>query len=176
MIMNYPPYQIFPTLTTNEIILRQVTAADADEIKEISYYNGIQANDPNEAIEMQKRIDQDYQQGNSIHWAIIDVQSSKLVGTCGYYRDFINDTGELGYILKPSFEGKGYMTSALKKVIEFGINAIELRRIIAITELGNIRSQNILKSLNFSREAEQDNYITYTLSGTQYNNSNLVEG
>ena len=149
-------------LTSNEIVLRQITDTDADAIMEISYYNGIQATDPCEAIEMQKKIEQDYLQGNCIHWGIMDVQSSKLVGTCGYYRDFIDNTGELGYILKPSFEGKGYMTNALKKAIEFGINTIGLKKIIAITEKDNIKSQNILTKLNFFQETEIDNYFKYT--------------
>jgi ribosomal-protein-alanine N-acetyltransferase len=161
MITNYPPYKNFPLLTSNEIVLRQVTSADANEIMEISYYNGLQATGPGEAIEMQKKIDEDYLKGNCIHWGIMDVQSSKLVGTCGYYRNFIDNTGELGYVLKPSFEGKGYMNNALKKAIEFGINTIGLTNIIAVTEKDNIKSQNVLKKLNFYQEAEQNNYITY---------------
>jgi ribosomal-protein-alanine N-acetyltransferase len=162
MTTAYPPYKNFPMLISNQIVLRQIINADADEIMEISYYDGIQACNPNEAIEMQKKISQDYLQGDSIHWGIIDAQSSKLVGTCGYYRGFANNIGELGYVLKPSFEGKGYMTNALKKAIEFGIDIIGLHKIIAITEKSNIKSQNVLKKLNFVQEAEQDDYTTYS--------------
>jgi ribosomal-protein-alanine N-acetyltransferase len=162
MTTNYPPYKNFPMLSSNQIVLRQIINADADEIMEISYYDGRPASNPNEAIEMQTKINQDYLQGNSIHWGIVDAQSSKLVGTCGYYRGFVNNTGELGYVLKPSFEGRGYMSNALKKAIEFGINIIGLQKIIAITEKSNIKSQNVLKRLNFLHETEQDNYITYT--------------
>jgi ribosomal-protein-alanine N-acetyltransferase len=162
MTTNFPPYKNFPMLSSNHIVLRQVINADAYEIMDISYYDGIQASNPNEAIEMQEKINQDYLQGNSIHWGIVDAQSSKLVGTCGYYRGFVNNTGELGYVLKPSFQGKGYMSNALKKAIEFGINIIGLQKIIAITEKSNIKSQNVLKGLNFVLEGEQNDYITYT--------------
>jgi ribosomal-protein-alanine N-acetyltransferase len=162
MTTNFPPYKNFPILSSNQIFLRQVINADADEIMEISYYDGMKASDPNEAIEMQKKINQDYLQGNSIHWVIVDAKSFKLVGTCGYYRGFIDNTGELGYVLKPFFEGRGYMSIALKKAIEFGINIIGLKKIIAITEKSNTKSQNVLKRLNFVQEAELDNYITYT--------------
>jgi ribosomal-protein-alanine N-acetyltransferase len=165
MTTHYPPYKNFPMLNSNEIVLRQVTDIDADDIFEISYYDGMQASNPGEAIEMQKKINQDYFDGNSIHWGIMDARSSKLVGTCGYYRGFVNNTGELGYILKPSFEGRGYMTNALKKAIEFGIDIIGLQKIIAITEKGNIKSQNVLKRLNFLQEAEQEEYITYAYQG-----------
>jgi ribosomal-protein-alanine N-acetyltransferase len=161
MTTNYPPYKNFPTLSSSQTILRQVREADAHEIMEISYYDGIQAKNPIEAIEMLQKINQDYLQGSSIHWGILDAQSSQLVGTCGYYRGFVNNTGELGYVLKPSFEGRGYMYNALKQVIEFGINIIGLQNIIAITEKSNVKSQNVLKKLNFIQEAEQDGYITY---------------
>jgi ribosomal-protein-alanine N-acetyltransferase len=162
MTTNYPPYKNFPMLSSNQIVLRQIKNADANEIMEISYYDGRPASNPNEAIEMQTKINQDYLHGNSIHWGIVDAQSSKLVGTCGYYRGFVNNTGELGYVLKPSFEGRGYMYNALKKAIEFGINFIGLQKIIAITEKSNIKSQNVLKRLNFVHETEDDDYITYT--------------
>ena len=141
--------------------MREFINADADAIMEISYYDGIQASNPDEAVEMQRKINQDYLQGNSIHWGIVDAQSSKLVGTCGYYRGFINNTGELGYVLKPCFEGRGFMTHALEQAIEFGINIIGLQKIIAITGKNNMKSQNVLKRLNFEQEAEQDDYITY---------------
>ena len=163
MTTNHPPFKNFPVLGSPQILLREVIIDDADEILEISYYDGIQASNPNEAIEMQRKINQDYLLGNSIHWGIVDTQSSKLVGTCGYYRGFANNTGELGYVLKPSCEGKGYMSNALREAIKFGINIIGLRKIIAITEKSNIKSQNVLKRLNFLQEAEQDDYITYTL-------------
>jgi [ribosomal protein S5]-alanine N-acetyltransferase len=109
MTPNYPPYTNFPMLSSNQIVLRQVINADANEITEISYYDGVQASNPNEAIEMQKKINQDYLQGNSIHWGIVDAQSSKPVGTCGYYRGFVNNTGELGYVLKPSSQERVYV-------------------------------------------------------------------
>ena len=162
MPKKYPPYQKFPTLCSDELVLRKVTDSDAGDLMEISFYDGIQARAPDEAMEMLKKIDGDYLLGNSIHWGIIDVQTSKLVGTCGYYRGFKDNSGELGYILKPSFEGRGYMTKALKQAIEFGLYTIGLQKIIAITEKKNLKSQNILKKLNFSQEADKDDYITFT--------------
>ena len=162
MTANYPPYQNFPTLLSQGIVLRQSAKADINEILEISYYDGIQATDPEEALIMLEKIQEDYLKGNSIHWVIVDRKSDQVVGTCGYYRGFANSTGELGYILKPSFEGMGYMTKALKTAISFGINTIGLHKIIAITKNDNIKSQNVLKKLNFCQEAAEDTCITYT--------------
>lgn len=158
---NYPPYQNFPVLASSDIILREVSVNDAEEIMEISYYDGIPAARPKEAVAMQERINQDYVCGNSIHWIIVDTQSAAIVKTCGYYRGFANHVGELGYILKPCFMGKGYMTKALELAIAFGINTIGLKKIKAITEKGNINSQNVLKRLGFEKEDQDAEYLTY---------------
>lgn len=162
MQSNYPPYQTFPTLTSKEIILRQLTDTDAADILDISYYNGIQAIDPTEAIKMLNKINQDYLDGSSIHWGIVDPQSEKVVGTCGYYRGFANHIGELGYILKPAFQGRGFMSKALQQAIEFGIHTIGLQKVIAVTEKDNIKSQHVLSRLGFSEESKNEEYITYS--------------
>jgi ribosomal-protein-alanine N-acetyltransferase len=141
--------------------MRQVTRSDAKDLLEISFYDGVQALDPAEAFEMQNKINQDYLDGNSIHWAILDPQSEMLVGTCGYYRGFANNIGELGYILKPAFQGRGFMTKALKQAIGFGIHTIGLQMIIAITEKDNIKSQHVLSRLGFLEESKNDDYVTY---------------
>ena len=162
MQSNFPPYQTFPTLTSKEIILRQLTHTDAADILEISYYNGVQAVDLSEAIEMLNKINQDYLDGSSIHWGIVDAQSEKLVGTCGYYRGFANDIGELGYVLKPAFQGRGFMTRALQQAIVFGIHTVGLQKIIAVTEKNNMKSQHVLGRLGFSEESSNEDYITYS--------------
>ncbi|NCD71651.1 GNAT family N-acetyltransferase [Mucilaginibacter agri] len=161
MKLKNPPYPNFPVLTSEDIILRSVTAKDAVDIMDISFYDGIPAASPEEAIQMQERINEDYQQGNTIHWGIVDAQTSKLVGTCGYYRGFANYTGELGYVLKPAFYGKGYMTRALKLAIDFGLDTIGLQKIIAVAEKGNIKSKNVLKRLGFVEKLEDAGHLIY---------------
>ena len=162
MLAHYPPYQTFPTLTSKQIILRQLADTDAAEILEISFYDGVQAVDPAEATEMQRKINQDYLNGNSIHWGIVDPESDKLVGTCGYYRGFADQTGELGYILKPAYQGKGFMTKALEQAIAFGIHTMGLQKIIAVTEKDNLKSQQVLSRLDFLEESKDEDYITYS--------------
>ena len=86
--MNLPPYYNFPEISTNRIILRQITSEDLKDILKISFYDTVQAKNVAEAAEMHARIDQDYLDGNSIHWGIADSETNKIVGTVGYYRGF----------------------------------------------------------------------------------------
>jgi ribosomal-protein-alanine N-acetyltransferase len=147
--MNLPPFNIFPTLSTEKIMLREILISDIPDIVEISFYDAKQAENVEQAVEMQERINQDYRNGNSIHWGISNRTTNKIMGTCGYYRGLETGTGELGCILLPMFRGQGIMTNAMKLAIDFGLNKIELNRIIAITSRKNQSAIKLLDRLNF---------------------------
>ena len=152
--MTLPPYSAFPTVAADKIILRQILPADIPAIVEISFYDAKQARTIAEAIEMQAKIDQDYLAGNSIHWAIADKENNIVVGTCGYYRGFNQEKGELGCVLLPAFRGQGYMSAALKAAIEFGLNQIGLKRVFAITSGQNHKAVKLLERLGFKPVSE----------------------
>ena len=154
--MNLPPYQNFPELSSDTLILRKIVEGDIESLVEISFYNALPALTVEDAAEMQERINLDYQNGSSIHWGIADKKSNKIMGTVGYYRGFENGTGELGCVLNPEFQGKGLMTEAMKLAIEFGINEMKLRKIGAITSKENKPAIQLLERLNFVKIKDLD--------------------
>ncbi|WP_373710037.1 GNAT family N-acetyltransferase [Kaistella sp.] len=154
--MNLPPYQNFPELISDTLILRQIVKDDIESLVEISFYNALPALTVEDAAEMQERTNLDYQNGSSIHWGIADKKSNKIIGTVGYYRGFENRTGELGCVLKPEFQRKGLMTEAMKLAIEFGINEMKLRKIGAITSRENKPAIQLLERLSFVKAKDLD--------------------
>ncbi len=152
--MNLPPFDSFPTINDGQVLLRQIHLSDIKYLIEISYYDSIQASTFEEAIEMQKKINLDYEEGNSIHWGIVLESSNTIIGTCGYYRGFKNQTGELGCVLLPKYRGKGLMSAALKLAIDFGESKMKLTRIWAATSQENIKAINLLAGLNFIKNKE----------------------
>jgi len=50
------------------------------------------------------------------------------------------NVAELGYELDPALQGEGIMSEALKKIIEFGFQEIELKKIEAYTHKNNDNS------------------------------------
>ena len=155
--MNLPPYNTFPIISSDRIELREVQTSDLKDMLDISYYGIKKANTIEEALEMLEKINEDYTNGNSIHWAIKDKTTNNIVGTCGFYRGFENEAGELGFILLPQYKGKGYMTQALPLWIDFGLRKIGLKRIWAITFKQNEPAIKLLKKLDFKKVAEFDN-------------------
>lgn len=163
--MKLPPYNTYPNIYADKIALRQVLPIDISDIVEISFYDSIQATSIEEALAMQEKIDQNFRDGNSIHWGIADTATNKLIGTCGFYRGFDHGEGELGCVLLPQFRGQGFMTSAIQLAIDFGINYIGLKRIWAITTKENIKAICLLDRLQFIKVADLDNHeIEYELT------------
>lgn len=160
--MNPPPYDIFPILPGEHILLRPILPADIGEVIDISYYDGQAAETQEQAATMQEKINRDYAAGNSIHWGIADKVTGRIVGTCGYYRGFEQGTGELGCVLRPPFRGRGYMTEALRLAIDFGWREMRLQRITAVTTPQNLKAIQLLERLQFKKVADmQDGKVEY---------------
>ena len=155
--MNLPPYKTFPQISNERILLRKVQPLDMSDLMEISFYDALQAKTESEAQEMQDKINLDYRNGNSIHWGIVDRSTSKIVGTCGYYRGFENERGELGCILLPQFRGQGFMSAAMQLAIDFGLKNIGLQKIWAATDQNNKETIKMLTRLDFKKTSEKDN-------------------
>lgn len=159
-----PPYNPFPFIANDKISLRQILNSDINDLIDISFYDAIQATTLQQAIEMNSRINDDYYDGNTIHWGIVDNVTRKIVGTCGYYRGLDKGEGELGCVLLPQYRGQGFMTSAMRLAIDFGINNIGLNRIWAITSTQNEKAIKLLERLGFVKIRDlADNEIEFEL-------------
>lgn len=150
-------YDNFPNIAGDRISLRQILEKDIPDLVEISFYDAIQAKTVEQAAEMQAKINRDYINGDSIHWAIIDHETDTIVGTCGYYRGFNKGEGELGCVLLPQYKGKGYMTDAMLLAIDFGLQEIKLKRIWAATTKQNVKAIQLLERLGFKKVADLEN-------------------
>ncbi|MET0760093.1 MAG: GNAT family N-acetyltransferase [Flavobacterium sp.] len=166
--MKLPPFEIFPNISGDKISLRQILPSEIKDLIEISFYDSIQATTSEQATVMQERINKDYNEGNSIHWGIVDNATNNIIGTCGYYRGFDKGNGELGCVLLPQFRGLGFMTLAMQLAIDFGLNNIRLKRVWAITTKPNSKAIQLLERLNFIKIADlQDDEIEYELRSSK---------
>jgi ribosomal-protein-alanine N-acetyltransferase len=160
--MKLPPYDKFPEIISDNIVLRQVQPDDIKGLVEISFYDARPALTVEDATEMQGKINLDYQNGSSIHWGIAHKHTNEIMGTLGYYRGLDKGVGELGCVLKPEFRGRGFMTTAMQLAIEFGLNDIRLTKIMAVTTKQNNAAVKLLERLNFIKTADlQEDEVEY---------------
>ncbi|MFL6261593.1 MAG: GNAT family N-acetyltransferase [Thermoanaerobaculia bacterium] len=74
------------------------------------------------------------------------------IGICGLVkRDSLEDV-DIGFALLPGFWGQGYAFEAASAVMEYGKNALGLKRIVAITARDNHSSIKLLEKLGLKFE------------------------
>lgn len=84
------------------------------------------------------------------YWCMSQNNDPKMIGSICLW-NFSEDrkTAEVGYDLSPEFQGKGLMSEALRGVVEFGFNDLNLDRIEAYTHSGNNSSKKLLERNKF---------------------------
>jgi len=89
-----------------------------------------------------------------INHVIIDSETKAEVGTCSLHNRIGVEGLDIGYAILESFEGKGYATTAAKKMVEMALNTYEVEKVSAITTDGNIGSCRILEKIGFHHHGD----------------------
>jgi ribosomal-protein-alanine N-acetyltransferase len=156
--INFTP---FPKLETNRLCLRRIVIEDANEIfllrsdkETMKYVPRPLAKTIEDAKEHITLIDSKIESNEGINWAITIKDEPKLIGIIGHYRIKPEDyRAEIGYMLLPEYQGKGYITEALKEVVKYGFKVMKLHSIEAIIDPENLASEKVLQKNGFIKEA-----------------------
>ena len=149
-----------PTLHTERLSLRAMHPIDAEDMYDYSrrpevtkYLLWTEHKNVGYTKDYLFYVGTRYALGDFYDWAIIDLESRRMIGTCGFTRiDAANDCAEIGYVLNPDFHGKGYATEAVKKIIEFGFSELSLNRIEARFMKGNEASLRLMQRVGMTFE------------------------
>ena len=156
----YNVFSNIPTLRTQRTTLRRMHPIDAEDMfdyarrKEVTEYL-LWSPHPNISYtrDYLRYIDGRYALGDFYDWAIIDRESRRMIGTCGFTRiNTENNSGEIGYVLHPDFWGKGYACEVAQCVINFGLEKLGLHRIEARFIKDNLRSLRVMEKLGMNFE------------------------
>jgi ribosomal-protein-alanine N-acetyltransferase len=150
-------------MKNHRLLLREIIEADYPHLIEISFYDGVPAQSVQDAKIMNEKIILDVRAGDSFHWVICDLISGEIFGTCGFYRGFQEQTGEIGYVLKASAQGKGIMGEAVGLMLEFGWKQLKLKSIVAFTTNDNQASINLLKKHHFIQEKSKAEELKFSV-------------
>lgn len=162
------PFEVFPTINTLRLSLRQLSLQDAEEVlflrSDAEVNEFIKRQTPTkiqDAIDFVNKIELSYAKREALSWVISLKNDPKMVGSiCLWNFSADRKTGEVGYDLHPSFQNKGIMTEALKEVLAFGFNRLDLEKIVAFTHRDNENSKNLLTKNGFElmeQETDPDN-------------------
>ena len=156
-------YKPFPILKTERLVLRQLTQHDKLAIFTLrsdaqvnKYLYRPQPHHVDEVIEFINKINKAIEQNKSFYWAISLKNSDELIGTiCLWNFSDDHQTAELGYELMPNFQGQGIMNEAIKAVLQYAFEIIELKIIVACPHKDNKNSIKLLEKNGFKWENDK---------------------
>lgn len=154
-------FQPFPNLETDRLFLRRVSSTDVEGMfalrsnpETMQYVPRPLATSKEDILVHIAMIDEKIESNIGINWAITMKGNPKLIGIIGHYKISIeNQRAEIGYMLLPEFHGKGIITEAIKVVVKYGFEEMQLHSIEAIIDPRNYGSEKALQKSGFVKEA-----------------------
>lgn len=151
----------FPILHSERLSFRKLELSDAAQIfklrsnpETMKYIpRPIQIN-IDEAKAHIKMINEKIESNTDINWCVTEKGSDLCIGIMGFYRTQPeNFRTELGYMILPEYHNKGYVTEAVKTLLDFAFNTLNFHSIEAIIDPNNIASEKVLQKNGFVKEA-----------------------
>jgi ribosomal-protein-alanine N-acetyltransferase len=169
----------FPILSTEHLILRQLSMEDEKEIYFIrtdpslnKYVNKPETKSIEDVRQFIDKINNGIAKNECLYWVICLKHNGQMCGTiCLWNIDKEKRQAETGYTLLPQFQGKGIMREALDAVTNFGFNQMKLLIIEAYTHKDNANSFKLLERGGYIRSdksapSEEDLIIYYRRNPT----------
>ena len=161
-------FKSFPELESERLYFRKINLNDANEIFLIRSNDDVlrfmdvpRHHSIGDSEKLIRSVDESYKSESGICWAIIEKQSNVFIGYIGFIRMTPEHCrGEIGYVLKPEYWGKGFMYEAINTVVKFGFGEMKFHSIEANVNPLNDRSKKVLERVGFTKEAYfRENYL-----------------
>ncbi len=152
----------FPELSTTRLHLRQLRPSDVAAVFALYSHADVMRYIPlpiaqtlADAEFTINKINTRIANNESINWAItLQSDTNTVIGTIGYVRlSPENHRAEVGYMLHPKHHKQHIMDEALKKVLRYGFDTLQLHSIEAVINPLNIASEKLLQNNQFVKEA-----------------------
>ncbi len=156
-----------PEMETERLLLRMWKRKDAADLYEYARNPNVGPEagwKPHSSCRESRHIIMNVYRQN-MSWALVLKDTGKVIGSIVLNEDrFRPDVSsmELGYSLSEDHWGRGLMTEAAKKVIQYAFEALKLDVLMIKTGENNIRSRRVIEKCGFSYEGTlRRSYRTY---------------
>jgi len=149
-----PPEQ----LDTTRLLLRRPLLTDAHEIYE-RYATDSEVtrflvwrphNSFKDTESFLERCVEVWDGGSAFPWILTLKESKFVIGMAELRID--GNKADVGYVLSRPFWGQGYMTEALRSIVEWGINQSSIYRVWAVCDIENKASARVLEKVGMRLE------------------------
>jgi ribosomal-protein-alanine N-acetyltransferase len=148
-----------PILQTDRLRLRPFRASDLKAVHalygdgENLRYWGVE---PSPSLDSTRKMMRWHIAGAPRHymiWAVEEKKSKRVVGMINYFRrDLRERRVEVGWLIQPDVQGKGYMTEAGRALLRYLIDTLGVHRVEALIRPENKPSAALAKRLGFRLE------------------------
>jgi len=159
-------FSTFPALATARLTLRRLRASDAADVLvfrgdwEVQKFNGPVFQDAQGVQTLIEELRDEYGARAGITWAVTLKDSDTVVGLFGLHHwNKRHRRAEAGYDLARPYWGRGIASEALRAIVQFGFERMNLNRIYASTIAANHRSVRLLERLGFQREGTKRQHV-----------------
>jgi RimJ/RimL family protein N-acetyltransferase len=151
-----------PTLTTERLVIRPYTLADAPDVQRLAGEREIAATTiriphpypDGAAEEWLSTHARGYESRDFVQFAVTRAEDGALAGGIGLELSTAHHCAELGYWIAVPYWGRGYATEAARAVVDYGFHALDLHRVEAHCFISNPASGRVLEKLGMSVEGE----------------------
>lgn len=149
-----------PVIETERLRLRMLNDTDVPALFEIfsdpevmRYWSSAPMRSIDEASQLLAEIGSGFRSGTLYEWGIAQRADDAVIGTCTLFHiDSRNRRAEIGYALRSSHWGRGFMIEAAGALIDFSFDKLALHRLEADVDPNNTASLVLLERLGFERE------------------------
>ena len=153
-------WEHFPTINTSRLSLRAISAEDVDDFYAVysnpevmRYWSTPPLTNKEAASKLINEILEDVERHEILKWGIALRADDKLIGSVTlFHLDFTHRRAEIGYAQGRAYWGNGYMQEALRAVLNYAFETLNLHRIEADVDPRNDGSVRTLERLGFRRE------------------------
>ena len=162
--MDQIDFSEFPILETKRLRLREPVLSDAADIfvfrsdPVVQRYNSKPMEDVSEAKEYVRRHRAEYLNQDGIVWAVTLKAQDTVIGLVGFHNWSYHNRAMLGYDLAHAYWGQGIGSEAVRQIIRFGFERMDLNRIEGETIEDNHESRRMLEKLDFVCEGIRRGY------------------
>jgi HAD superfamily hydrolase (TIGR01509 family) len=131
-------YEILSSPTVNQYMTEKLTSLEEEQEKHKAYIQNV------------------YNFLGYGYWGIFEKETETLIGRCGLQTNEVDHVMEveLGYLLDPAYQGKGYALECAQFVLDYAFQHWNLPRIVAVIDANNTRSIALAKKLGMTKEKD----------------------
>jgi [ribosomal protein S5]-alanine N-acetyltransferase len=160
------------TLSTARLVLRKTIVEDAQVIFD-TYANDPEVTrfllwKPGQRLEelqtFLRRAVERWERGDLLTWAITIRESGALIGMIDVR---VESSAQVGYVIARPYWNRGYMTEALRAVVDWTLSRGDIYRVWAVCDVENVASARVMEKAGMLREGVLRSYLVFPNLGTR---------